>query len=65
MALLWLMSRLSSSTESCFWSIYMAAAHTEDLPRMTQGANISPGFGGRVYFVGVDGVLYEITGQVE
>ena len=36
-------------------------ARTEDLPRMTQGSNISPGFDGRVYFVGVDGVLYEIT----
>lgn len=36
-------------------------ARTEDLPRMTQGSNISPGFGGRVYFIGVDGVLYEIT----
>ncbi len=40
-------------------------ARTEDLPRMTQGSNISPGFGGRVYFVGVDGVLYEITVQAE
>lgn len=36
-------------------------ARTENLPRMTQGSNISPGFGGRVYFIGVDGVLYEIT----
>ncbi len=36
-------------------------ARTEDLPRMTQGSNISPGFGGRVYYVGVDGVLHEIT----
>lgn len=36
-------------------------ARTEDLPRMTQGSNISPGFGGRIYFIGVDGVLYEIT----
>lgn len=42
-----------------------ALAGTEDLPRMTQGSNISPGFGGRVYYVGVDGVLYEITVQSE
>jgi hypothetical protein len=40
-------------------------ARTANLPRMTQGANISPGFGGRVYFIGVDGVLYEITVQRE
>ena len=40
-------------------------ARTGDLPRMTQGSNISPGFGGRVYFIGVDGVLYEITVQSE
>lgn len=36
-------------------------ARTENLPRMTQGSNISPGFDGRVYFIGVEGVLYEIT----
>jgi hypothetical protein len=35
----------------------------ELLPRMSQGANISPGFGGRVYFPGDDGKLYEITVQ--
>jgi hypothetical protein len=39
-------------------------ARTEELlPRMSQGANISPGFGGRVYFPGDDGKLYEITVQ--
>ena len=32
---------------------------------MSQGANISPGFGGRMYFQGVDGKLYEITVQSE
>ena len=31
------------------------------LPPMSQGANISPGFDGRVYFPGADGTLYEIT----
>ena len=41
-------------------------ARTEELlPRMSQGANISPGFGGRVYFPGADGTLYEITVQSE
>ncbi|MEL6148906.1 MAG: hypothetical protein AAFV33_12255 [Chloroflexota bacterium] len=40
-------------------------ARTENLPRMTQGSNISPGFGGRVYFIGVDGVLFEITVESE
>jgi len=40
-------------------------ARTEDLPRMTQGSNISPGFDGAVYYVGVDGVFYEITVQSE
>jgi hypothetical protein len=40
-------------------------ARTEDLPRMTQGSNISPGFGGAVYFIGVDGVLYEIKVESE
>ncbi len=39
-------------------------ARTENLPRMTQGSNIRPGFGGRVD-VGVDGVLYEITVESE
>ena len=38
-------------------------ARTEELPRMSGGANISTGFGGRVYFPGVDGKLYEITVQ--
>lgn len=36
-------------------------ARTEELPRMSQGANISPGFDGRLYYPGVDGKLYEIT----
>ena len=36
-------------------------ARTENLPRMSQGANISPGFGGRVYFPGVDGRIYEVS----
>ncbi|MEO1645146.1 MAG: hypothetical protein AAFR67_08155 [Chloroflexota bacterium] len=40
-------------------------ARTENLPRMTQGSNISPGFAGRVYFIGVDGVLFEITVENE
>jgi hypothetical protein len=33
-------------------------ARTGDLPRMSQGANVSPGFGGRMYFPGVDGRIY-------
>ena len=40
-------------------------ARTDELPRMSQGANISPGFDGRVYFPGVDGKLYEITVRSE
>jgi hypothetical protein len=40
-------------------------ARTGNLPRMSQGANISPGFGGRVYFPAVDGKIYEISVQVE
>jgi hypothetical protein len=40
-------------------------ARTGDLPRMSQGANISPGFGGRVYFPGVDGRVYEVSVQSE
>jgi hypothetical protein len=38
-------------------------ARTDDLPRMSEGANISPGFAGRVYFPGTDGKVYEITVQ--
>ncbi|MGF1504740.1 MAG: hypothetical protein ACFB51_06320, partial [Anaerolineae bacterium] len=38
-------------------------ARTGNLPRMSQGANISPGFGGRMYFPGVDGRIYEISVQ--
>jgi hypothetical protein len=34
---------------------------TGNLPRMSQGANISPGFGGRVYFPAVDGRIYEVS----
>jgi hypothetical protein len=40
-------------------------ARTWRLPRMSDGANISPGFGGRVYFPGKDGKVYEITVQSE
>jgi hypothetical protein len=40
-------------------------ARTGNLPRMSQGANISPGFGGRVYFPAVDGRIYEISVQSE
>jgi hypothetical protein len=40
-------------------------ARTGNLPRMSQGANISPGFGGRMYFPAVDGKIYEISVQVE
>jgi hypothetical protein len=28
---------------------------------MSDGANISPGFGGRVYFPGKDGRIYEVS----
>ena len=38
-------------------------ARSTALPRMSDGANISPGYGGRVYYPGVDGKLYEITVQ--
>ncbi len=38
-------------------------ARSAELPRMSDGANISPGYGGRVYYPGVDGKLYEITVQ--
>jgi hypothetical protein len=38
-------------------------SRSEPLPRMSDGANISPGYGGRVYYPGVDGKLYEITVQ--
>jgi hypothetical protein len=40
-------------------------ARTGNLPRMSQGANISPGFGGRMYFPAVDGRIYEISVQSE
>jgi hypothetical protein len=40
-------------------------ARTGNLPRMSQGANISPGFGGRMYFPGVDGRVYEVSVQSE
>jgi hypothetical protein len=40
-------------------------ARTGNLPRMSQGANISPGFGGRVYFPAVDGRIYEVSVQSE
>jgi hypothetical protein len=40
-------------------------ARTGNLPRMSDGANISPGFGGRVYFPGKDGKVYAITIQSE
>jgi hypothetical protein len=40
-------------------------ARTGNLPRMSQGANISPGFGGRMYFPAVDGRIYEVSVQVE
>lgn len=41
-------------------------ARTEELlPRMSLGANISSGFGGRMYFPGDDGKLYEVTVQSE
>ena len=40
-------------------------ARTGNLPRMSQGANISPGFGGRVYFPAVDGRIYEISVESE
>jgi hypothetical protein len=40
-------------------------ARTGNLPRMSQGANISPGFGGRMYFPGVDGRIYEVSVQSE
>jgi hypothetical protein len=36
-------------------------ARTGNLPRMSQGANISPGFGGRMYFPAVDGMIYEVS----
>ena len=36
-------------------------ARSGNLPRMSQGANISPGYGGRVYFPGVDGRIYEVS----
>jgi hypothetical protein len=43
-----------------------AAARTEELsPRMSQGANISPGFHGRVHFPGTDGKIYEVTVRSE
>lgn len=35
------------------------------LPRMSDGANISPGFDGRVYFPGKDGTVYEISVRSE
>jgi hypothetical protein len=38
-------------------------ARSGNLPRMSQGANISPGFGGRVYFPAVDGKIYEVSVQ--
>ena len=41
------------------------ARTVELLPRMSQGANISPGFDGLVHFPGVDGKLYEINVQSE
>ena len=40
-------------------------ARSGNLPRMSQGANISPGFGGRVYFPAVDGRIYEISVRSE
>jgi hypothetical protein len=40
-------------------------ARTGNLPRMSQGANISPGFGGRMYFPAVDGRIYEVSVQIE
>jgi hypothetical protein len=40
-------------------------ARTGNLPRMSQGANISPGFGGRMYFPAVDGRIYEVSVQSE
>jgi hypothetical protein len=40
-------------------------ARTGNLPRMSNGANISPGFGGRVYFPAVDGRIYEVSVQSE
>jgi hypothetical protein len=40
-------------------------ARTGNLPRMSDGANISPGFGGRVYFPGKDGRIYEVSVQSE
>jgi hypothetical protein len=36
-------------------------ARTGLLPRMSNGANISPGFDGRVYFPGIDGTMYEVS----
>lgn len=38
-------------------------ARSVDLPRMSDGANISPGYSGRIYYPGVDGVLYEVSVQ--
>jgi hypothetical protein len=40
-------------------------APIEDLPRMSQDANISPGFGGRMYFPGVDSRIHEVSTQTE
>jgi hypothetical protein len=40
-------------------------ARTGNLPRMSDGANISPGFGGRMYFPGKDGRIYEVSVQME
>jgi len=40
-------------------------ARTGLLPRMSDGANISPGFDGRVYFPGKDGKVYEVSVQRE
>jgi len=40
-------------------------ARTGLLPRMSDGANISPGFDGRVYFPGKDGRVYEVSARGE
>jgi hypothetical protein len=40
-------------------------ARTGNLSRMSDGANISPGFDGRFYFPGKDGKIYEISVQGE
>ena len=40
-------------------------ARTGLLPRMSDGANISPGFDGGYYFPGKDGTVYEVSVRSE